>query len=145
MVGRALALVPASITAREGLMPQLKGFASLGQLPSERITDKIERRVLAGDQGMIVWWSMKAGAHVAPHQHPHEQIAWVVRGRMEFRIGSERHACGPGDVAVIPGGVEHEGWFPEDTEVIDVFAPPREDFLAGGPPSYMQEPKRQKR
>ncbi len=37
----------------------------------------------------------------------------------------------PGDVAVIPGNVEHEGIFPEDTEVIDIFAPPREDFLAG--------------
>ena len=35
----------------------------------------------------------------------------------------------PGDVAVRPGNVEHEGIFPEDTEVIDIFAPPREDFL----------------
>jgi hypothetical protein len=39
---------------------------------------------------------------------------------------------------VIPGGVEHEGFFPEDTVVIDFFAPPREDFLAGGPPPYMK-------
>ena len=45
-----------------------------------------------------------------------------------------------GDVAVIPGNVEHEGFLPEDTEVVDVFAPPREDFLAGGTPSYMREP-----
>ena len=42
-----------------------------------------------------------------------------------------------GDVAVIPGNVEHEGFFPEDTEVVDVFSPPREDFLTGQPPSYM--------
>jgi hypothetical protein len=43
-------------------------------------------------------------------------------------------------VAVIPGGVEHEAWFPEDTEVIDVFAPPREDFLPGADaPVYMQQ------
>ena len=47
--------------------------------------------------------------------------------------------CGPGDVAVIPGGVEHEGFFPEDTEVIDVFAPPREDFLTGEMPAYMRK------
>jgi hypothetical protein len=40
---------------------------------------------------------------------------------------------------VIPGGVEHEGHFPEDTEVVDFFAPPREDFLAGGPPPYMRQ------
>ena len=45
-----------------------------------------------------------------------------------------------GDVAVIPGNTEHEGLFLEDTEVVDVFAPPSEDFLAGGTPSYMRAP-----
>ncbi len=40
---------------------------------------------------------------------------------------------------VIPGGVEHEAWFPEDTEVVDVFAPPREDFLTGETPAYMKK------
>jgi len=38
-----------------------------------------------------------------------------------------------------PGGTEHEGWFREDSEVIDSFAPPREDFLLGGKPAYMSE------
>jgi quercetin dioxygenase-like cupin family protein len=45
-----------------------------------------------------------------------------------------------GDVAVIPGNVEHEATFLEDTEVVDVFAPPREDFLNGGLPTYLQTP-----
>jgi hypothetical protein len=36
-------------------------------------------------------------------------------------------------------GVEHEAWFREDTEVIDFFAPPRDDCLAGGRPHYMTE------
>jgi quercetin dioxygenase-like cupin family protein len=56
---------------------------------------------------------------------------------MEFRLGNERRTCAAGDVVVIPGGIEHEAFFPEDTEVIDVFAPPRGDFLAGGAPTYM--------
>lgn len=118
-------------------MPKLSGYSSLATLPQERVTDKITRRQVAGEQGMIVWWSMQAGAHAAAHKHPHEQIFWMLKGKMEFRLGDERRVCGPGDIAVIPGGVEHEAWFPEDTEVIDVFAPPREDFLAGGPPDYM--------
>ena len=46
-----------------------------------------------------------------------------------------------GDVAVIPGNAEHEGLFLEDTEVVDVFAPPREDFFAGATPSYMRAPQ----
>jgi quercetin dioxygenase-like cupin family protein len=116
-----------------------KGFTTLKDLPEEKITDKISRRVLTGEKEMIVWWSMKAGVHAAAHKHPHEQLFWVRSGRMEFRLGSERRMCGPGDVGVIPGGVEHEAWFPEDTEVIDVFAPPREDFLTGATPAYMRQ------
>lgn len=120
-------------------MPKLSGFTSLAALPAEQVTDKISRRLVAGDQCMLVVWNMKAGAHAAAHKHPHEQIFWVLNGRMEFRLGEERRTCGPGEMAVIPGGVEHEAWFPEDTEVIDIFAPPREDFLDGGTPAYMRE------
>jgi len=120
-------------------MPKLSGFASLSSLPQEQVTDKISRRVAAGEQGMIVWWQMKAGAHAAGHKHDNEQIAWMLKGKMEFRLGNERRSCGPGDVVVIPGGVEHEAFFPEDTEVIDIFSPPREDFLSGGVPAYMKK------
>ncbi len=118
-------------------MPVSFGFNQLAALPEERITDKIARRVLSGKQGMMVWWNIKAGAHAAAHKHAHEQIVWMLKGRMDFRIGDERRSMGAGDVAVIPSGVEHEGFFPEDTEVVDIFAPPREDFLAGGAPDYM--------
>ena len=120
-------------------MPVISGFGALAELPWERVTDKIERRVLAGQQGMIVWWKMKAGAHAATHQHPHEQIVWMLKGKMEFRLGPEQRVCSQGDVAVIPGGMEHEAWFREDAEVIDFFAPPRDDFLLGGKPAYMSE------
>lgn len=117
----------------------MSGFHALAQLPQEKITDKISRRILVGDKGMIVWWSMKAGAHAAAHRHPHEQLFWLLSGRMDFRLGDDRRTCGPGDLGVIPGNVEHEAWFPEDTEVIDVFSPPREDFLPGaGAPAYMR-------
>ena len=120
-------------------MPVLKGYGSLEQISEEQVTPMIKRRVLAGDKAMIVWWTMKAGAHAAAHKHPHEQIFWMLKGRMDFRLGDERKSCGPGDVGVIPGGVEHEAWFPEDTEVIDVFAPRREEFLTGEVPAYMRQ------
>ena len=120
-------------------MAMIKGFEALKNLPQEQVTDRISRRVLTGEKEMIVWWSMKAGAHAAAHAHPHEQIFWMLSGKMDFRLGTERRVCGPGDVGVIPGGVEHEAWFPEDTEVIDVFAPPREDFLTSSPPPYMRQ------
>ena len=119
-------------------MSTLVGFGTFSALPEEQISEKISRRILSGDQGMIVWWSIGAGVHVEPRSHANEQIVWMLKGKMEFRLGSERRTCGPGDVVVIPGGVEHEAFFPEDTEVIDVFAPPREDFLTGGTPDYMK-------
>jgi quercetin dioxygenase-like cupin family protein len=119
-------------------MRLMQGFQTLAKLPEEQVTDKISRRMLTGERGMIVWWSMKAGAHAAAHRHPHEQIFWMLSGRMDFRLGDERRSCRAGDVAVIPSGVEHEAWFPEDTEVVDVFSPPREDFLTGEAPVYMR-------
>jgi hypothetical protein len=48
----------------------------------------LERRVLAGNQGMIVWWKVKAGAHAAPHQHPHELIVWMLNAGCIFQLGA---------------------------------------------------------
>ncbi len=112
-------------------MPVMSGFSALAELPWERIADKIERRVLAGHQGMIVWWKMKAGAHAAAHRHPHEQIVWMIKGKMDFRIGSNRRSMVAGDVAVIPGNVEHEGFFPEDTELLMSLHRREKIFLRG--------------
>ncbi len=58
-------------------MPTLVGFGTFAALPEERISEKISRRVLSGDQGMIVWWSIGAGVHVEPHSHANEQIVWM--------------------------------------------------------------------
>jgi quercetin dioxygenase-like cupin family protein len=121
-------------------MPVIAGFDQLASVPEEQITEKIRRRVVSGRQGTMVYWHMTAGAKAAAHKHPHEQIVCMIKGAMDFRIGTERRIMRAGDVAVIPGGVEHEGFFPEDTEVIDFFAPVREDFLTGAPPAYMKQP-----
>jgi quercetin dioxygenase-like cupin family protein len=120
-------------------MPVITGFDKLASVPEEQITDKISRRVISGQQGTLVYWRMKAGAHAAAHQHLPEQFVWVIKGAIRLRIGTEERTIKPGDVAVISGGVEHEAFFPEDTEVIDFFAPVREDFLSGGVPSYMAQ------
>jgi quercetin dioxygenase-like cupin family protein len=112
-------------------IPVMKGFSSLTMLPEEKVTEKITRRILVGEKEMMVFWKMQAGAHASAHSHPHEQMFWLITGKMDFRLGDERRMCGPGDLGVIPGGVVHEAWFPEDTEIVDVFSPPREDMFAG--------------
>ena len=120
-------------------MPVIAGFDKLASVPEEQITDKISRRVISGKEGTMVYWRMKADAHVAVHQHPHEQYVLLIKGAISLRIGTEERTIKPGDLAVVPGGVEHEAFFPEDTEVIDFFAPVHKDFLIGEIPSYMAE------
>jgi quercetin dioxygenase-like cupin family protein len=110
-------------------MPTLLGFGAFAQLPEEQISEKISRRILSGDQAMVVWWSIGAGVHVEPHSHPNEQIVWLLNGEMEFRLGTEQRVCGRGDIVVIPAGAEHEAWFREDSVVVGFFAPPRDEFL----------------
>jgi quercetin dioxygenase-like cupin family protein len=121
-------------------MPAIVGHENLASIPEERISDKISRKVMSGKQGMMVWWRFRAGGRAAAHAHPHEQFSWMISGRMNLRIGNEERSMVAGDVAVIPGGVEHEAFFPEDTEVLDFFVPVREDFLAGDAPPYMAKP-----
>ena len=120
-------------------MPVIAGFDKIASVPEEQITDKIRRRVVSGKQGTMVYWRIRAGAHAAAHKHPHEQISWMIKGRMDLRIGDETRSMVAGDIAVIPGGIEHEAFFPEETEIVDFFAPVRQDFLAGGPPEYMKQ------
>ena len=105
-------------------MPKLTGFSAISAITSERISDKISRRIVSGDQGMLVWWSVKAGAHAATHSHPHEQLVWVTAGLMDLRIGAEHRSCGPGDIAVIPGGVEHRSGSAR-TQRLSTCSPPR--------------------
>jgi quercetin dioxygenase-like cupin family protein len=107
----------------EEFMPRLVGFSRFAALSEEPITEKVSRRILSGDQGMLVWWSIGAGVHVEPHSHPNEQIVWMLQGQNGV---PPRQRTAQGDVIVIPGGTEHEGRFREATEVIDFFAPPRQ-------------------
>ena len=74
-------------------MPKLIGFSRFAALAEEQISEKISRRILSGDQGMVVWWSFGAGVHVEPHSHPNEQIVWMLKGKMEFRLGSEQRSA----------------------------------------------------
>ena len=83
-------------------MPRLVGFSRFAALLEEQISEKIRRRILSGDQGMIVWWSIEAGVHVESHSHANEQIVWMLKGKMEFRLGNEQRVCGQGDAVVIP-------------------------------------------
>jgi quercetin dioxygenase-like cupin family protein len=71
---------------------------------------------------------LDADTEVPPHQHPHEQVTYVVEGRFDFFIGEERRVLEAGMAALIPGGVTHGGRTLTPCRVVDVFAPVREDY-----------------
>lgn len=108
-------------------------------VPAEQVAGNIERRIISGEKEMLVRWAFTKGTHAARHNHPHEQVVLMVSGRLKLTVGDEAATLGPGDIVLIPPDVPHEADALEDTVVIDIFSPPREDFLTGEQPAYMRE------
>jgi quercetin dioxygenase-like cupin family protein len=88
------------------------------------------RTVAAGEQMMQMLVVLDAGSHLPEHQHPHEQLTHVLRGRLRLAVAGVSHDLVPGQSLCIPGGTLHAADSLEDTLVIDTFSPPREDLLA---------------
>ena len=107
----------------------MSNFHQLADIPvHEREVGKL--RVLAGQQSMVLWANIDAGSHVPNHSHPNEQITWLVKGKLDYVLGTgEEQTCEGGTVLVIPGGVDHEVWYREDCEIVEFFSPPRTDLF----------------
>ena len=99
--------------------------------PLERLSDGIGRRMLNGEALTLAQITLAAGAVVPEHEHPNEQLATVVSGRLRFVVGGDEHEVGPGESVLITGGVPHRVEVLEDAVVLDVFAPRREDWIRG--------------
>lgn len=80
------------------------------------------------DQMTLGVVELDTDTEVPPHQHPHEQVTYVVEGRFDFFIGDERQVLEAGMAALIPGGVTHGGRTLTPCRVLDVFSPVREDY-----------------
>jgi quercetin dioxygenase-like cupin family protein len=77
---------------------------------------------------MLVRHTMTSGWVGARHSHPHEQMVYIVRGRIRFEHPGGVIEAGPGDSFLVPGNVEHQASALEDSEVLDIFTPMREDY-----------------
>jgi len=89
----------------------------------------LRRRVMSYSPGvMLVRHTMKKGWVGARHSHPHEQMVYVVSGRIRFQHPGGVLEAGPGDGFLVPGNAEHQASALEDAEVLDVFTPYREDY-----------------
>jgi quercetin dioxygenase-like cupin family protein len=103
-------------------------------LPWESVTDTIRRRIITGDDMMIAQVFLDKGAVVPKHSHLNEQITYIVSGALHFRLGEELEhevTVSAGEVLHIPAHVPHEATALEDTLDVDIFSPPRADWLDG--------------
>lgn len=84
------------------------------------------------DQLLLAEHRMKKGWVGSRHSHPHEQVVYVIVGRLRVTIDTTTFDAGPGDSFVVSGGIEHQAEALEDAVVIDVFTPCREDYRPQG-------------
>lgn len=90
----------------------------------------LKRRVLAyNDKLFLAEHDMVKGWVGAMHSHPHEQIVYVVHGHLKVTCQGKTVHIRTGDTFVVRGGVEHGASAIEDSRVVDVFTPCREDYL----------------
>src|SRR4051812_21968877 len=104
------------------------------ELPREELSATIGRRLITGNSMMIAQVYLAKGAIVPKHSHHNEQITYILEGVLRFRLGddeSEVVDVAAGDVLTIPAHVPHTAEALEDTLDVDIFSPPREDWLDG--------------
>jgi quercetin dioxygenase-like cupin family protein len=95
----------------------------------EHLNPLIDREMLTGQNLMLARVIMKKGAHVPLHRHHNEQVTYILEGALKFAIDGKEIVVKSGEVLCIPSNMPHEAWALEDTIDLDVFNPPREDWL----------------
>ena len=101
-------------------------------MPKEKVTDLISRRLVTGQGMMLAHVYLAKGAIVPRHQHHNEQLTYILEGALRFWLGedgAETVDVRAGEVLHIPSNVWHKAEALEDTLDVDVFSPPREDWL----------------
>src|SRR5258708_3870748 len=101
-------------------------------MPKEQVSDMLDRRLITGDRMMLAHVYLKKGAIVPRHSHENEQITYILEGGLRFWIGADEAQVIDvlaGDVLHIPSHVQHKAEALEDTLDVDIFSPPRQDWL----------------
>ena len=103
-------------------------------MPRERVTEMLDRRLVTSERMMLAHVYLKKGCIVPRHSHENEQITYVLEGALHFWLGedgSEERTIHAGEVLVIPSNLPHKAEALEDTLDVDIFCPPRQDWLDG--------------
>ncbi len=109
-------------------------FFDWENVPLEQLNPGLGRKMVTGEKVMLTQIFLKKGCIVPRHSHPNEQVTYVLEGALRFLLGDaqdEEVTVRAGEVLVIPSGLPHSAEALEDTLDIDIFNPPRRDWLEG--------------
>ena len=102
------------------------------EIPEEPLPDVLSRKLITGDRMMLAHVYLKKGAIVPRHSHENEQLTYILEGGLWFWIGPDEARVidvMAGEVLQIPSHVQHKAEALEDTLDVDIFSPPRQDWL----------------
>ena len=111
-------------------------------VPREQLNPQIARRLVTGEQLMISHVYLDEGAIVPTHSHHNEQLTYILEGCLRFFLGEDESQVvdvAAGEVLCIPPHLVHRAEALETTLDVDVFTPPREDWLDGSD-AYLRRP-----
>ncbi len=101
-------------------------------LPKEPLNPLLSRRLITGERAMLAHVYLKKGCVVPKHHHENEQFTYILEGALKFLIGADgarEVIVRAGEVLHLPSNVPHEAHALEDTLDLDIFCPPRQDWL----------------
>jgi len=87
------------------------------------------KTLVYGNQTLLTEVRLEKNAVIPPHSHPHEQTGYLVSGQMDFQVDEQHIIAKPGDSWNIAGNVEHAATAIEESVVVEIFSPVREDYL----------------
>ncbi len=99
------------------------------ELPLEQVNPQFQRHFVVGDRMMVARILLQKGAVVPLHSHVNEQVTYVLEGALKFQIEGQEIVVRGGEVLCIPANVPHQAEALEDTVDLDIFDPPREDWM----------------
>ena len=107
-------------------------YSGFDRIPVEQLNPLIDRQFVHGAQGMLARLVLRKGAIVPRHSHHNEQITYILDGALRFTFDDGRViTVVAGETLVIPSHMPHAAEAVEDTIDVDVFTPPREDWIDG--------------
>jgi quercetin dioxygenase-like cupin family protein len=110
-------------------MNQALRLVAWNQLENERLSDTISRRMIWGEKVMAARVYLAKDAVVPRHSHHNEQLTMILSGALKLIFDDKEVVVRGGEMILIPGHVPHAAVALEDTDDMDVFAPPREDWI----------------